>query len=310
MSPGKGAAPEYAVKYSGKFAMNADPAGFKRQFAAGSPERALADKLTGGKATNGEFMLGMASLGHHAGTKTPAYAAASAYTGLETDTAEKIAAQAAAKQASDAKRAAKALATYEEKYPAGSRAELVRASEAWKASSGTLSPRMTDMVNGTKLAMPHTSALEEGKQNKHTAAILNELKTNATTAPASVYRGLAFSGHDIKNPNPGIAKLLSEIAKPAGSEIDIAPGGFTHNEKVANRFNGNRKANGGISMTMEIHDARGFEIDKLGEQEGIINSHEKEFITGGRYKLLGVDKTPDPAGGEHWHVKLKQVKGF
>jgi hypothetical protein len=140
---------------------------------------------------------------------------------------------------------------------------FISAISEWKGSSVNLSKAITSILQG----QPSTNARAQ--------AIVDFLRTNTEDAPP-LFRGLKFFNYGEENP----AVKAFETANEVGKTVDLPAASFSEDN-----FAGG--SGGGMSKFMyEVTNAKGMDI----RQTAGTMLNEKEWISGGRYKVIGQKK--------------------
>jgi hypothetical protein len=151
---------------------------------------------------------------------------------------------------------------------------FVEAIGSWKGSSSYLSKQITSILQGNISKDPTANV------------IVDYLRTNTEPAP-TLYRGLHFW-------SPEQAQMFSN-ANEVGKTVDIPASSFSVAKSVAQGF-----ASGPRSYIYQVVNGKGMNITDTG---GIMQ-HEKEWISGGRFEVIGRENM----GNDTVLIKIKQLQ--
>jgi hypothetical protein len=150
------------------------------------------------------------------------------------------------------------------------------------------------------------AALKGESDNESANILAKELKTNSRPAKEIMYRGISVK------PSSRVAKKLLSDAKRG--TIDLGPSSFSEDEEIAHDFMGDAyEGSGKIGIQINVRKMTGVPMKSSANQLDMGGYTEREWLTGGRYKVTSVTG-PVPAhdgfadGG--YLIEVEQTHGF
>lgn len=144
------------------------------------------------------------------------------------------------------------------------------------------------------------AALKGESSNESANILAKELVSNSRPAKEVMYRGLAGK------PESRAVKSLLTAAKRG--TIDLGPSSFTEDEEVAHDFMGGAyPGSGKIGIQINARKMTGIPMKSSANQMDMGGYTEREWLTGGRYKVTGMTG-PDEDGG--YVIDVEQTHGF
>jgi len=143
---------------------------------------------------------------------------------------------------------------------------FVSAITSWKGSSVTLSKAVMAIL------------ADKPSTNVQAQTIVDFLRTNTEAAP-QLWRGLKFYNYGVANED----EKAFDAANQVGKIVDVPAASFSQKRSVGVNFAGGSTTTGITKYMYVLKGGKGMNIWKTG---GTM-LHEEEWITGGRFKVLG-----------------------